>query len=69
VEWRDFRADFPLFFFPRFDREFVASIGLDYQLGAGLRLRPVVNFTHVRSNIALFNQNRLVLSVALRKEF
>jgi hypothetical protein len=69
VEWRDFRADFPLFFFPRFDREYAASIGLDYQLGEGMRLRPVINYTYVRSNIALFNQSRIVVSVAFRKEF
>jgi hypothetical protein len=69
AEWRAYQAPYPLFFVERRDAEYTGALGLDWRITESMRLRPVVNYAYVNSNIALFDQKRWIFSLALRREW
>jgi hypothetical protein len=52
----------------RQDRQFDASLGLNYMLSKGLTLRPNASYTNVTSNTQLNKYSRRVISLDLRYE-
>lgn len=68
-EGRGYRGQEPLFLRTRDDRQSSASFGLHYQFAPEWRLTPQVAWTGNSSNIAIYDFDRLVTSIVLRREF
>lgn len=68
-EYREYDADYPLFFRNRIDNSYNAQAGLVVGLTPSLSLRPTVRFTEQVSNIGLFDYDRWSAAVNLRHSF
>ena len=69
AEQRKYGGDDPLFLVRREDRQFDATIGVNYTLAPKWSLRPQVSHTENRSNIDINRFKRTVAQVGLRRDF
>src|SRR5690606_13411876 len=68
-EWRHYDATDPLFLDERDDQQFDASVGLKLLVAADLYVRPRITYTRNWSNIALYDYDRVTVSIGVRAEF
>lgn len=69
AEQRKYGGDDPLFLVRREDRQYDATIGVNYTLAPKWSLRPQVSHTDNRSNIEINRFKRTVAQVGLRRDF
>lgn len=69
VEHRQYDDADPLFLQGRRDTQFDASLGLRAIIARGLSVRPRVTYTRNKSNLALYDYDRVTASISIRKEF
>jgi outer membrane protein len=69
AEQRKYGGDDPLFLVRRKDRQYDATIGVNYTLAPKWSLRPQVSHTDNRSNIEINRFKRTVAQVGLRRDF
>jgi len=69
AEHRDYRGADPLFLAGRRDTQIDASIGARLVLTRAISVRPRATYTRNFSNLALYDYNRVTVSVSLRGEF
>jgi len=68
-EDRRYNGDEPLFGTLRHDRQSALVAGLHYMITAAWRLTPQMAYTSNRSNIPIYDFQRVVTSLTLRREF
>ena len=69
AEQRKYGGNDPLFFVRREDKQYDASIGVNYTLAPRWSLRPQVSYTENRSNIDINRFKRTVAQLSLRRDF
>lgn len=68
-EHRKFDEQDPTFLITRKDNQYDFNIGLRYLPGHGFTIRPQLSYIENRSNNELFEFDRYILSVNVRKDF
>lgn len=68
-EWRAYDAADPLFLDERDDKQIDASLGLKLLIAENFYVRPRITYTRNWSNIALYDYDRMTVSIGVRAEF
>jgi outer membrane protein len=69
AEWRRYNGTDPTFLVERYDKQYVAALGLTLQLPNEWRLSPQVSYINNSSNISINEYDRTQLFVTLRRDF
>jgi len=69
AEQRKYDGDDPLFLVRRDDKQFDATLGINYTFAPKWSLRPQASYTENRSSIEIFSYKRTVAQVGLRRDF